>query len=700
MDTQQQSGNPAVDPGDGDRRHGLGLPADVHDVLLDVSRTAATCRDLRSLIRELAQVLRRIAHFDRVAIVLHDAAADTMRLHTVDAWPAALVTEIELPIEESPAGIAWRTQQPIVLDIDHETRFTEVLDILRREGMRSVCVLPLTSPLRRLGGLSFASRDPNAFGEADVAFLRELTSHIALAVDNTLHHEDMERAQHELERERDRLRMLLEVNNALVASLDPRALFGAISAHLRRVIAHDYTSLAVYQPEQRAFDMWAIEFTGKGLVREHMSVPVEGSPAGIAFNTGKAARFGRAELERLSAPTVKLLLEEGISSMCCVPLTVHDRQLGTLGLARVGDEPFSADDEELLSAVANQVAFSVENVLAFQEIAALKDKLAAEKVYLEEELRTEHNFEDIVGRSEALKRVLHQVETVAPTGSTVLILGETGTGKELIARAIHHTGGRRERTFVKVNCAAIPTGLLESELFGHERGAFTGAVGQRIGRFELANGGTLFLDEIGDLPLELQPKLLRVLQERQFERVGGTRTLKVDVRLVAATNRNLEDAVVDGTFRSDLYYRLNVFPIVLPPLRERPEDIPELVRYCVQRFSRRLNKPIETIPAETMEILTRYDWPGNVRELENAIERAIILSPGQVLRVRASDFQRREAAAPANGTLEATEREAIIRALRETNGVLGGPHGAAARLGMKRTTLQSRMRKLGIPSRA
>ena len=337
-----------MEPGDGGRRQGLGLPEDVHDVLLDVSRTAASCRDLRSLIRELAQVLRRIAHFDRVAIVLHDATTETMRLHTVDAWPAPLVTEIELPIEESPAGIAWRTQQPIVLDIDHETRFTEVLDILRREGMRSVCVLPLTSPLRRLGGLSFASRDANAFGETDVAFLRELTSHIALAVDNTLHHEDMERAQRELERERDRLRLLLEVNNALVASLDPRALFGAISAHLRRVVAHDYTSLAVYQPDQRAFDMWAIEFTGKGLVREHMSVPVEGSPAGIAFSTGKAARFGRAELEALSAPTVKLLLAEGIYSMCCVPLTVHDRRLGTLGLARVGDEPFSADDEELL----------------------------------------------------------------------------------------------------------------------------------------------------------------------------------------------------------------------------------------------------------------------------------------------------------------------------------------------------------------
>src|SRR5262249_52483497 len=480
----------------------------------------------------------------------------------------------------------------------------------------------------------------------------------------------------------------------------PRTLFGAISAHLRRVVAHDYTGLAVYQPEQRTFDMWAIEFTGKGLIREHMTVQVEGSPAGVALETRRAVRFDRAELEKLTASPGKLLLEEGIQSMCCVPLAVHDRALGALALGRLGGEPFSADDEELLGAVANQVGFSVENVLAFQEIATLKDKLAAEKVYLEEELRTEHNFEEIVGRSAALKRVLHQVETVAPTGSTVLILGETGTGKELIARAIHDAGQRRERTFVKVNCAAIPTGLLESELFGHERGAFTGAVSQRIGRFELANGGTLFLDEIGDLPLELQPKLLRVLQEQTFERVGGTRTLRVDVRLVAATNRNLEDAVVDGTFRSDLYYRLNVFPIVLPPLRERPEDIPDLVRYCVQRFARRLNKRIETIPSDAMEVLCRYDWPGNVRELENAIERAVILSTGPVLRVRTSDFQRREVVPPATGTLEATEREAILRALRDTNGILGGPRGAAARLGLKRTTLQSRMRKLGISTRS
>jgi len=378
-----------------------------------------------------------------------------------------------------------------------------------------------------------------------------------------------------------------------------------------------------------------------------------------------------------------------------VPLTVHDRRLGTLNVGRLGGEPFTAGDAELLAAVANQVAFSVENALAFQEIAELKDKLTAEKVYLEDEIRTDYNFEEIIGDSPALKRVLHQVETVAPTDSAVLIRGETGTGKERIARAIHDLSGRRGRTFVKLNCAAIPTGLLESELFGHERGAFTGAIAQKIGRFQVANGGTLFLDEVGDIPLELQPKLLRVLQDQEFERLGSTRTIRVDVRVVAATNRNLEEMVAAGTFRNDLYYRLKVFPIVLPPLRERPDDIPALVRYFAQKFARRMKKRIETIPADAMAALCRYAWPGNVRELENAIERAVILTSGLVLRVPVSEFRGR--VSPSGGaTLEATEREAILRTLRETSWVLAGPHGAAARLGLKRTTLQSRMRKLGI----
>ena len=455
-----------------------------------------------------------------------------------------------MPVAEVPAGIAWQTQQPLVIpDIDRETRFPRAQDILRQEGMHSYCVLPLTSPLRRLGALSFASSDLDAFRDADVEFLHQLAGQVALAVDNALHHEAAEHAQHALARERDRLQLLLEVNNALVSTLEPPAMFGAVATWLRRVVSHDYTSLAVYSAERDAFDLWAIEFDGKGLIKERMMVPLEGSPAGTAFTAGTPIRLARADLEGLSAEVAGLLLAEGVESMCCVPLAVHDRQLGTLSIGRLGGEPFTQDEEDLVAAVAKQVAFSVENALAFQEIAALKDRLAAEKVYLEEEIRTNYNFEEIVGHSPALQRALHQVETVAPTDSTVLILGETGTGKELVARAIHDLSGRRERTLVKVNCAAIPTGLLESELFGHERGAFTGAITQRIGRFELANGGTIFLDEVGDLPTDLQPKLLRVLQEQEFERVGGTRTLKVDVRVVAATNRDLEERVAAGTFR-------------------------------------------------------------------------------------------------------------------------------------------------------
>jgi formate hydrogenlyase transcriptional activator len=370
--------------------------------------------------------------------------------------------------------------------------------------------------------------------------------------------------------------------------------------------------------------------------------------------------------------------------------------VGVLFLGSSRESAFTEEDLAFLGPVANQIALGVQNAVAYGEISQLKDRLALENVYLESEIRSELHFEDIVGNSQALKLVLREIETVAPADSTVLIYGETGTGKELIARAIHHLSPRRERTFVKVNCAAIPTGLLESELFGHERGAFTGAIAQRVGRFELANGGTIFLDEVGDIPLELQPKLLRVLQEQEFERLGSTQTTHVDVRLVAATNRDLGEMVAARAFRSDLYYRLRVFPLHMPPLRERQEDIPALVRYFVEKYARRMNRAVETIPAETLDLLVRYPWPGNIRELENLIERAVILSPGPVLRVPHTEIKPPAEPTADNLTLRAAERDHILRALDATNWVLAGPRGAAARLGMKRTTLQSKMRKLGV----
>jgi formate hydrogenlyase transcriptional activator len=391
----------------------------------------------------------------------------------------------------------------------------------------------------------------------------------------------------------------------------------------------------------------------------------------------------------------------GAQSSCTLPLTTARRRLGALCFACKELAAYRESDLHFLQLVANQVAVAVENALAFQEIEALKDKLAKEKAYLEEEARSEHDFGNIVGESAALRAALKKVETVAPTGSTVLVCGETGTGKELIARAVHDLSPRKDRTFVKLNCAAIPTGLLESELFGHEKGAFTGAITQKLGRLELANQGTLFLDEVGDIPLELQPKLLRVLQEQEFERLGSTRTIRVNVRLVAATNRDLAQMVAEGRFRSDLYYRLNVFPLTLPPLRERRDDIPRLVRHFTQRFARRMGRQIETIPSEVMDSLVGYPWPGNVRELQNIIERAVILSRGPVLRVPRTDLQSitPPATAPtddASATLAEAEREHILRALRDTAWVLAGPKGAAARLGMKRSTLQWKMKKLEI----
>ncbi len=381
-----------------------------------------------------------------------------------------------------------------------------------------------------------------------------------------------------------------------------------------------------------------------------------------------------------------------------VPLTTARRRLGALAVGSFEEHHYSGTDLEFLQQVAKQVAVAVENALAFQQIAELRDKLAKEKLYLEEEIQTEYNFEEIVGDSRALKLVLKEVQTVAATDSTVLILGETGSGKELVARALHNLSDRRERTFVKLNCAAIPTGLLESELFGHEKGAFTGAIATKIGRFELADRGTIFLDEVGEIPLELQVKLLRVLQEQEFERLGSTRTIRVNVRILAATNRDLGQMVEEQRFRSDLYYRLKVFPITVPPLRERPEDIPLLVRHFAQKFAQRMKKRIETIPSEAMKALQAYHWPGNVRELENFIERAVILTQGSDLFVSLAELKRPPSHTTNSGTttLEQAEREHILKALRESEWIIGGPAGAATKLGMKRTTLQSKMQKLNI----
>jgi formate hydrogenlyase transcriptional activator len=462
---------------------------------------------------------------------------------------------------------------------------------------------------------------------------------------------------------------------------------------------HDAAGIALYEPDLNQLREYSnVTYTDVVVFREGDTIPLEGTPAGEVFVTGKPLLIRQPDPVKYPADRYSQGAVEGSpKSACLVPLISHSRKLGIVGVSSTQVDSFTEDDLDLFARIAGQIAIAVENALAFREIEALKNKLTSEKLYLEAEIRTEHNFEELIGSSPSFKRILKQVETVAPTDSAVLIRGETGTGKELIARAIHNLSARRERTLVKLNCAAIPTGLLESELFGHEKGAFTGAISQRIGRFELANKASLFLDEVGDIPLELQPKLLRVLQEQEFERLGSTRTQKVDVRLIAATNSDLEQMVAEKKYRSDLYYRLNVFPITIPPLRERRDDIPPLARFFTQKYAQRLKKRIESISSEAMTALMEYQWPGNVRELEHFIERAVVLTQGADLEVSLSELKTVATAAHENlPTLEAAEREHILRALEEANWVVGGANGAAARLGMKRTTLQSRMQKLGI----
>jgi len=506
----------------------------------------------------------------------------------------------------------------------------------------------------------------------------------------------------QLREEMKRLQMLLDVGGLLSSNWDLTKAFPQISARIRRVLSHEFASLALYDPGNGLLIRQSLDFPlGRGFA-EHAQVGVVDSPSGKALQTRTPMIFTGEQLAAFEDHLAHAFVSEGIQSLCCMPLLRPHGPLGVFVLGSTRKEAFKSVDLDLLNQVATQLAIAIENHHASREIEALKQRLGEEKKYLEGEIRFESHFSEIVGDSPALKQVLAQVTTVAPSGATVLILGETGTGKELVARAIHRLSHCKDGPFIKVNCAAIPTGLLESELFGHEKGAFTGAISQKIGRMELADGGTLFLDEVGEIPLELQPKLLRVLQDQEFERLGANRTIKVNLRLVAATNRDLAQDIAAHQFRRDLFYRLSVFPIRMPPLRERPEDIPLLVRHFVRKFATRMGRFIETIPKPSMRALTEWHWPGNVRELENLIERSVILSEGPVLRIPVSELKLETYSVvppnpdSADRTLQSAERDHIIRILRETHGILSGPDGAARRLGLKRTTLQSKMHRLKI----
>jgi formate hydrogenlyase transcriptional activator len=511
-------------------------------------------------------------------------------------------------------------------------------------------------------------------------------------------------------------RSLLQINNAIITNLTQQALLHSISEALLRVISFDRCAITLYQAERDTFRFLAVEgdlhsdYFRSGLEESRNETCV-----GWVFDHQRPLLRRNLPKEGQYA-NERRLVAEGIQSMCVLPLVFQGRSIGTLSLVSREKDRYSDEDAVFLQEVANQVVLAIQNMQSYQEIESLKARLEKENVYLREELRTEHNFEEIVGNSPAVLRALGAVDQVAPTDATVLIYGETGTGKELVARAIHSRSSRNGRALVNVNCSAISAGLVESELFGHMKGAFTGALERRIGRFELAHGGTIFLDEIGELSLETQVKLLRVLQEHEFEPVGSSRPVRVDVRVIAATNRNLSEAIQAGLFRSDLFYRLNVFPIELPPLRERRSDIPQLVAFCVSRFSKRFGKKIDGVSRESMEKLMNYPWPGNIRELQNVIERAVILSVDPTLRLdrdlmpvaaytkrtetpEADDPEHRQADLKSPKpllTLDEVDRNHILAALQHAGGVVDGPRGAARILNLHPNTLRHRMAKLGI----
>lgn len=931
---------------------------DRYRMLLQIADLIAQHRSLAGLFQDLTRRLQSVVKFDYLNYLLCDADRNVMRSNIIDSEsPERLPEIVDVPVDNSYGGQVWKTQQSITVDDDvaAENRFHPALAILQEYGVRSYCLMPLTTAQRRLGALGFGSKNENAYSKEDVEFLQHVAQQVAVAVDNVLNYQTIESYLEQVARRRaedalkqsqvlfeqlfeaspygvlvvdsdglitrvnaqtekmfgyprseligkaveilvpDRLRaahvrsrhdyhdnprmrtmdiglelfakrkdgsefpaeimlnpvetqdgpivftvvrditrrkraedalrtseqqiqsildnsptiiyvkdlegryirankrfeslyriegdqalgktdydlfpkeiaeilrandqkvleaasplefeevkthngnsqtyisikfplfdswgrpyaiagistditerkkaeeaLLLEFSTVLLSNLDVRELFNAISATLRRIMPHEFATLALYAPETKELRLWSLEQseTEPALQKEMLS-PAQEALAGRVMNSRQPLVLNNLDGGRIDSRLANRLRAEGVKSACFLPLITQDRVLGTLNMVSRREAAFQQQHVDLLQQVGSRVAVALNNALTYRKVAELKERLAEEKLYLEEEIRTEFHFEEIIGESPALKRVLKQVESVGPTNATVLILGETGTGKELIARAIHDLSPRRDRTFVKLNCAAIPTGLLESELFGHEKGAFTGAITQKIGRLELADGGTLFLDEVGDIPLELQPKLLRALQEKEFERLGSTRTIPVDVRLIAATNRDLAKMVAERQFRSDLYYRLRVFPVTVPPLRDRGEDIPILARYFAQKHAERMHRPIEIIPPETMDALAKWRWPGNVRELENIIERAVILSPGPVLRVPLAELEMNPTESEDSngngaGTLEDAERDHIIRILRETRGIIGGPSGAAARLGLKRTTLNSKMRKLGI----
>ena len=689
------------------------------EVVLRISEVLAACREPEALAKILADQLGEFLPFDHLdVLIFKENSKDIEWL----AWGKGPLSVPDVPADELPTWHVYDSQEPLLIaDWKTDQRFPRLKQIVATMGidLGSVVRVPLTTPHRRLGTLGIASRAGITYSTDDVEFMRRIARVVAFAIDDALNLRKAQQAQAGLQRQNDRLQLLLNLTNRITSNLELHEVLRAISANIRELTQADVVGISLPDAASGKFRVFAMDFPhGKGVAREELLIS-PGRGIQRAFETLRPVIQGPLNRDDSDREGYEIAAAEGLKDHCVIPLVNRGRALGVLTVSRTTEGSFTPEDVEFLSQASGQIAIAIENALAYQEISELKDKLAQEKLYLEDEIRSEMNFENLIGKSPALKHVLELVETVAPNDSNVLLLGETGTGKELIARAIHDRSRRKERTFVKLNCAAIPTGLLESELFGHEKGAFTGAIAQKMGRMELADQGTLFLDEVGDIPIEIQPKLLRALQEREFERLGSTHTRKVNIRLIAATNRDLEKMIADREFRNDLYYRLNVFPIRIPPLRERKEDIPLLVSFFVQKCAKQMQKQIEAISPAVMKGLTAWEWPGNIRELENFIERAVILTRGKSLDAPLGELRKTEtpvrygvpqeakrtvgavssSRTDKNGVAEEyarKQREEIVRALTACKGRVGGADGAAVRLGINRSTLLSRMKKFRV----
>jgi formate hydrogenlyase transcriptional activator len=686
--------------------------------LLEINNAIVTNLNREALLHAIAESLHIVIPFDRAAFTLYDPEKDNFRFLAIEGLVGSthFRAGLEFRREDSISGWVFDQQRSALChDIRKEQRYPNDRYLIA-EGLNSYCVVPLIVGRKTIGTLNLASKKTGQYCEEDAEFLCELASQVALAVSNMTSYEQIATLNTTVERTAERYRTLLEVNNAVITHLTPEALIGSLSAILRRIVPSNRgVVLTIHDPATDTFRYLAID---SPILSEHFRPGREfdRQETVSAWVVDHRRPVVRRDIEKEQQyPNDGRLVAGGILSDCIVPLLVAGKCIGTLNVGSPERNQYSEEDVETLQGVANQVALAVANMQAFQEIVDLKARLETENVYLQEEIRTEHNFEEIIGSSPPLLAVLRKVEQVAPTDSTVLINGETGTGKELIARAVHDRSSRNKRPLLKVNCSAISAGLVESELFGHVKGAFTGAFDRHIGRFELADGGTIFLDEIGELPLDTQVKLLRVLQEREFEPVGSNKPVHVDVRVIAATNRNLQESIRTGRFRSDLFYRLNVFPIDVPSLRERRSDIPQIAMFFLARYSKKFGKEIQGIARATLDRLTNYAWPGNIRELQNVIERAVILAQSSVLELEpdlipvlapadaslTNDLPSGAAAAsgsalPSPSTMEEVERSHIIEILNQTNGVVEGPRGAAKILDLHPNTLRHRMQKLGI----